>query len=190
MRMFVALIPPETVLADLAAAVQQRRVNDSGLRWTLREQWHVTLSFLPHVEEHQLDELGTRLHRAARRRESATLRVAGAVAFPRPARARVIGVGIDTDGSDELRRLATGARAAATRSGIQVVDAGRFHPHLTLARLRQPTDVRDRPWLLKDYRGPSWPLSKIALVQSLLRQGPDGRPRYELMQTFPVGRAD
>lgn len=48
MRLFLAVWPPEEVLRRLALLP---RPNIPGLRWTGREQWHVTLRFLGSVAD-------------------------------------------------------------------------------------------------------------------------------------------
>ena len=50
--------------------------------------------------------------------------------------------------------MATGARAAANKAGI-ALDGQRFRPHLTVARLRRPTEVSSWVRLLDTYEGPS-----------------------------------
>jgi RNA 2',3'-cyclic 3'-phosphodiesterase len=48
MRLFVGVRPPDDVL-DLIADLPRRA--QAGLRWTTRDQWHVTLRFLGEVED-------------------------------------------------------------------------------------------------------------------------------------------
>jgi RNA 2',3'-cyclic 3'-phosphodiesterase len=85
----------------------------------------------------------------------------------------------------ELDRLATGCRAAANRAGI-AVDGQRFRPHVTLARIGQPTEASSWVRLLDGYAGPRWRADRIALVASHLGEGPRGRPRYETVQEFEL----
>ena len=96
----------------------------------------MTLAFLAEVPDRRLDDLTERLGRAAGRRTPVPTRIAGGGAFPNAARARVLWAGLDVDhaGRTELSRMATGARAAASRAGIDV-DGQRFRAHLTVARL-------------------------------------------------------
>ncbi|MGZ4543140.1 MAG: RNA 2',3'-cyclic phosphodiesterase [Mycobacteriaceae bacterium] len=189
MRMFVALIPPENVIDDLDTflrAGQGGAASSTSLRWTARAQWHITLTFMPAVAQRQLDDLMKRLDRAAGRRGSFVLSLAGSVAFPRADRARVLGVGVDASDAEELRRLAVGTHAAAARSGAEVA-RGRFHPHLTLARLRQPAEVGGWVRTLEGYRGPGWQVETVSLVESHLGEGARGRPRYEIIESFDLG---
>jgi 2'-5' RNA ligase len=185
--MFVALVPPVEAVEHLDEFLDVRR--DAGaFRWTLAEQLHVTLAFLGQVADRHLDELAERLTRAARRRTAFETRIAGGGAFPNAARARVLWAGLDlTDAArTELSRAATGARAAAVRTGIEV-DGQRFRPHITVARLGRPEEVSDWVRLLDAYAGPAWTASEVALVASYLGEGPRKRPRHEVVVTFPFG---
>jgi 2'-5' RNA ligase len=184
--MFVAVLPPEEAREDLDAFLDARR--EAGpFRWTLPEQVHLTLSFLERVEERRLDDLVERLGRAAARRTAFPTRVAGGGAFPNAARARVLWAGLDLAERDrtELDRLATGARAAASRAGIPM-EGQRFRPHLTVARLGRPQEVSRWVRLLDAYAGPAWTVDEIALVESHLGQGPRNRPRHAVVETFPL----
>ena len=186
--MFVALVPPEEAVEDLDAFVEARR-EAAAFRWATAEQFHVTLAFLADVEERRLDELVERLGRAAARRTAFETRVAGGGAFPNAGRARVLWAGLDLteEGRTELSRMATGARAAANRSGVPV-EGQRFKPHVTLARLGRPEEVSSWVRLLDAYAGPSWTADRISLVASYLGEGPRGRPRYEVVEEFVLSR--
>ena len=67
----------------------------------------------------------------------------------------------------ELERLATGARAAASRAGIRVDGRG-FLPHLTLARLGHPENITAWVRLLDGYAGPAWTVDRVELIRSHL----------------------
>lgn len=186
--MFVALLPPEEVVEHLEEFMGPRQEAEPGFRWTVPEQWHLTLSFMAHVPDRRYDDLLDRLGRAAARRTPFDLALAGGGAFPNPARAKVLFAAVDSAHTEELRRLATGAHAAAAKAGAEV-DGGRFHAHVTLARINRP--VQATKWLrvLEAYRGPTWRATEITLVASHLGEGPRRRPRYELLASFPLGRA-
>ncbi len=186
MRMFVALVPPEDALADLEAFLVPRQEASTGFRWTAPEQWHVTLAFMPQVPDRSLDDLVVRLQRAAGRRTPLSVTVAGGGAFPHVGRAKVLYAGLDVTAPEELRRLATGARAAANKAGA-AAEGARFHPHLTLARIGRPLDATKWIRVLDAYRGPTWEAREVSLVESHLGEGPRKRPRYEVVESFPLG---
>jgi RNA 2',3'-cyclic 3'-phosphodiesterase len=183
--MFVAVVPPEPVIEHLDAFMEVRR-QAAAFRWAARDSFHVTLAFLASVDPWRLDELTERLARAAARRTAFAAAIAGGGAFPNAGRAKVLWAGLDTDPL-ELGRLATGARAAAAKSGIEV-GGSRFRGHVTLARLGVPAEVSNWVRLLDGYRGPTWTVSSIRLIESHLGEGPRGRPRYETVADFPLGR--
>jgi RNA 2',3'-cyclic 3'-phosphodiesterase len=191
--MFTAVVPPPDVVEDLDGFLAPRREHAEQVRapwrWTAPESWHVTLGFMPAVSERCLDELEERLVRAGRRRRPFTLRLAGGGAFPDAAHAKVVHVGTaaSPDDREELRRLATGARAAASKAGTEV-DGGRFRPHVTLARLRRPADVVRWLRLLDTYESRAFEVTGLTLVRSHLGEGPGGRPRYEPVMSVPLGR--
>ena len=187
MRLFVALVPPDEAVEHLDAFLEVRRVA-APYRWATAEQLHVTLAFYGDVEERRLEDLAERLGRAAARRTAFGTAIAGGGAFPHVGRARVLWAGLDLDdtGRTELDRLATGCRAAASRAGI-AVDGQRFRPHVTLARLGHPAEVSDWVRLLDAYAGPRWVADRITLVASYLGEGPRGRPRYEVVDSFALG---
>ncbi|RNM12451.1 RNA 2',3'-cyclic phosphodiesterase [Nocardioides pocheonensis] len=190
MRMFVAAVPPPEVLEDLEEFLSVRR-EAGGFRWTLPEQWHVTLAFLAEVPDRTYDDLVDRLGRAARKRRPMRAAVVGGGAFPNVGRARVLWAGVELDagqpeGTEELRRLATGCRAAASKAGIEVAGE-RFKPHLTLARMSRPIEATRWVRLLDAYRGPDFAIDEIALIASHLGEGPRKRPRYEVRERFALG---
>jgi 2'-5' RNA ligase len=185
--MFVAVLPPDDVLDDLDAFLDKRR-EAADFRWVLREQLHVTLAFMADVPDRSLDDLEERLARAAKRRTAFGAALAGGGAFPHVGRARALWAGLELDDAarTELTRLATGSRAAAAKSGSEV-EGARFKPHLTVARLKHPQDATVWVRLLDGYRGPTWTVDAIHLLESHLGEGPRKRPRYETRASFPLG---
>lgn len=187
--MFVALVPPAAAVEHLEEFLLPRQEAGPGLRWTSAEQWHLTLAFLGNMAERHLDDLEARLERAARRRTPFELALSGAGCFPSPHRAKVLFAGLWLPGDrerEELRRLATGVRAASAKAGAEP-GGGRFHPHLTLARCGRPIEASRWLRVLEPYRGPVWRAEEISLVESHLGEGPRGRPRYEVRGVFPIG---
>jgi 2'-5' RNA ligase len=191
-RLFVAVVPPEGVLEHLDEFLSVRRDpsdRGDGLRWTVPDQWHLTLAFMENVAERHLDDLVERLGRAAQRRTPFELGFAGGGAFPNAGRAKVLWLGVAGEDAarTELDRLATGARAAGTKAGAEV-GGGRFRPHLTLARIGRPQEVTKWVRLLDAYEGPTWTVGEFALIQSHLGEGPRRRPRHVVLETFELRR--
>lgn len=179
----MAITPPPEALAELAAAVEPLRIAAPELRWAGRESWHLTLAFLGEVDEQLLAELSIRLERAARRHPPQQLSIAGGGAFPSAGRARVVWAGVKADGN-ALTALAASVAAGARRAGAPPPDEGRkYHPHLTLARCRQPADVRRLTGALSQVSGQDWTADAIHLVRSHLTSS---SPRYEQIGSWPL----
>ena len=62
----------------------------------------------------------------------------------------------------------------------------RFKPHITMARTGRPVEATTWVRLLDAYRGPEYLLDEISLIASHLGEGPRKRPRYEVMESFPL----
>lgn len=182
MRLFAALVPSEPVLTSLSNVVAPLRESGGAYRWTTPEQWHVTLAFFGEVADDTRLELERRLARAAARHQPVTLALAGGGGFGSAKNARVLWVGVQGD-VQPLRDLARSVAAGARRAGIEVAET-RYKPHLTLARLRTPTDVRPAVEALAEYASPAWTATQVELVRSHLAQGAGGRARYETIASW------
>ncbi|HEX5188596.1 MAG TPA: RNA 2',3'-cyclic phosphodiesterase [Streptosporangiaceae bacterium] len=185
MRLFVALMPPQDPLAELDAAVAPLRADWPALRWASLDRWHVTLAFLGEVEELKLDGLRERLERAARRHHALRLRIGRGGAFPSAGRARVLCAHISGEPTalTDLRGLAASVAAGARRAGAPPPDEGRrYRPHVTLARCRQPADLRPLVDALSGFSGMAWDAAAIELILS--KTGP--QPSHRTIATWPL----
>lgn len=159
-RLFVAAWPPAEVL-DAVEAID--RPAGEGVRWTRREQWHVTLRFLGTAD---LDGLPDIVAPAVE-----------AVVGPEVAR---LGRGVlclPVSGLDEVAAAVT----EATRDIGRPPEDRPFHGHLTLARVQRkvPRGVVGTPFTAR------FPVTEIALVASHLGRGP---AHYETLATTPLRR--
>lgn len=185
-RMFAAVVPPQSVIEDLDEFLSVRR-DAADFRWSVPEQFHVTLAFAEAAPERCVDEWVERLETTAAKRTPFTAVIAGGGAFPNVAEGKVLYARLDLEGDarEQIDLLAAGARAAATRSGV-AIDGARFRPHVTIARMR-PVELSNWVRLLDAYKGPSWLVESVCLVQSHLGEGARGRPRYEVVAEVPLG---
>lgn len=156
-RMFVAVIPPESVIEDLDEFLSVRR-DAAAFRWSAPDQLHLTLAFAEHVPDRSLDDAIERLETAAGRRTPFEVTITGGGAFPNVAEGKVLYANVETDAAEELDRVAAGTRNALVKAGVEV-DGGRFRPHLTVARTGTPVELSNWVRLLDAYRGPTWTVS-------------------------------
>ncbi|MBO2444439.1 RNA 2',3'-cyclic phosphodiesterase [Actinomadura nitritigenes] len=186
MRLFVALVPPPDILDELEEAVLPHKDDVPELKWIRRELLHVTLAFLGECDDRTVDRLLPRLERAARRHERMTLSLAGGGAFPsNGAHARVLWTGLYGDRRG-LARLAASVAAAGRRAGTPPDKHRSFRPHMTLARSRQPIDVRPLMEALSAFATGSWTADAVQLMCSHLPGRQYDQLTYEPLKTWSL----
>ena len=151
-RLFVAVWPAEDVLERVAAL---ERPAVAGLRWTTREQWHVTLRFLGEVPEAETV--------AAALGPLATSPAVDVTVGPQVGRfdQRVLHLpvaGLATLVADVVR---------ATRGLGRPPEDRPFSGHLTLARVAKNARVDLRPFTGVPVAG-RWTVREVCLVESRL----------------------
>jgi 2'-5' RNA ligase len=166
-RLFVAVWPPDEVLSLIAALP---RPEVEGLRWTTRDQWHVTLRFFGAVE---LESASTALRSVSAPRATAVL-------GPETGRFGKGVLHVPVSGLDEVATAVVGATAAVG----QAPEPRPFRGHLTLARARDRRRGVDlRPFVGTPVSA-TWPVSELCLVES--RLSPKGA-NYEVVETVSLG---
>jgi len=142
-RVFCAIeLPQPTRLAviryvrDLRAAVADERAS-----WSRESSIHLTLKFLGEVPAKTVPEFSAAISRAVARVEPFSVLLEGKGVFPRRRDPRVLWIGI-TDPEEKLKELHSRVEAESFASGF-AKEEKRFHPHLTLARLRSQQNVRE-----------------------------------------------
>ena len=161
-RLFVAAVPPAPVL-DRVAALSRPEVD--GLRWTSRDQWHVTLRFLGRVSD--VDAVRAALEPLSPARSTARLGPAVGRFGRRVLHVPVAG----------LEELAAAVVTSTAAIGEPPEDRP-FAAHLTLARARARRGI-DLRALTGEALAATWPVEEVCLIESHLH--PHGA-RYEMLQ--------
>ena len=135
-RTFIALpLSPEPA-AELRGFYDRlrRRFASDLVRWTPPEQWHLTLRFLGEVAPEEMSALETALRQACATQAAFWLQWTGLGGFPALDAPRVIWLGL----AGELDRLAVLQErvSQATAQWGSHPETQKFHPHLTLGRVR------------------------------------------------------
>ena len=135
-RMFIAIELPGELRAQLSEHVNQLRkaLPDVRASWNREPNFHLTLKFLGDVPLARVEDLTQATGRAALAIQPFNLTVNGGGVFPPHRRPKVLWVGIeDTDG--QLSELHANLENECNRAGFAREERP-FHPHLTIARLR------------------------------------------------------
>ncbi len=144
------------------------------------ENWHLTLRFLGRTERVQYEKL-LRALEEARLGEAFVLGLSSLGAFPRPARATVLWMGIDR-GEEELAALAAQVAETVERAGFPPEERP-FAAHLTLSRIRPHQDVRS---LIEKVPPFAWRQQVERLVVFRSHLGGRGPARYEELESFAL----
>jgi RNA 2',3'-cyclic 3'-phosphodiesterase len=145
MRLFVAVELPSAALtaAMELSRVLQRRVSDlapaARFTWIPADRMHLTIRFIGEVATARVSLLETVLSAPFDVR-AFTVTLGAAGAFPSRGTPRVLWLGIE-QGKAELMQLEQEVSARLETAGIQR-DERTYHPHLTLARAREPHGLR------------------------------------------------
>ena len=134
MRAFVAIPLPEAIRAELGALCRRLQRAETRATWVRPGRMHLTLRFLAEIDAETARAYAVRLAARTRKCEPVRLAVTGTGAFPNPRRPSVLWAGV-TALEGDLDALHHAAEHAARRAGLEA-DARKFHPHITLARIR------------------------------------------------------
>ena len=144
MRIFVSVELPATVRDSVEREVLAAlRPTFPRAKWVSPDALHVTLRFLGEQTPAFAERLAEELGGIADSAPPVSLTLGGVGGFPTLLRPRVVWLGVASPGLAPLRQR---VEAACQRVGAPA-DARPFHPHLTLARLRDGDAPRARPAL-------------------------------------------
>lgn len=134
MRLFVALDFPDSIRDSIRELTAQFKPLCKDARWTRVEGMHVTLKFIGHIDDKELDSILGALGKVQSDLPVA-MHFRGVGFFPNERRPRVMWCGIEA--SPNLAQIAKQIEAALVPLGI-AAEKRDYIPHLTLARFDSP----------------------------------------------------
>jgi RNA 2',3'-cyclic 3'-phosphodiesterase len=165
-RAFVAIRPPPPVLDAIEARVASSTMFRA--RATARDQWHLTVQFLGNDAD--LAAVATAFELEPLDLEAGEVRLGAAGALGNRRRARILALELH-EGAEWIRELAAQVeRRLAPLGHVRDAREKSFRPHLTLARFREPTDLRPLCAAIgPEPVGPAWRVDDVVLYESALR---------------------
>jgi RNA 2',3'-cyclic 3'-phosphodiesterase len=135
-RLFIAVQIPDAIKTDIekTQAELRRALPEGGVRWTRREQFHLTLRFLGNVEAQRVEALANELRQVCRSFAPLKLRAERIGFFPDLRRPRVVWVGV-RDQQDRLPALQAAVQTATQAFTVEEPE-GKFTGHVTLGRIK------------------------------------------------------
>lgn len=172
MRVFVALWPPPPVLDAVAALT---RPDHAALRWTTRDQWHLTVRFLGEVDD-ELPALASTLEAGLGGQSPLDVGLGPAVSWlGRPGRSPLV---VPAEGVAGLARAVLGCTAGFGRAP----ERRPYRGHLTVARVRHRRSAP--PSVAGEAIHATWRADRVAVVRSRLDPG---GASYETLAEVPLG---
>ena len=167
-RCFVAIKIPEPIQKLLRSVQTELQSHIRKASWTKSGNFHLTLQFLGDIRSESVAAIGESIQRGIETHLPFSVAFGGIGAFPNLARPRVIWIGM-TDGASTVSTLAKVVNRELKPLGFPIDN--RFHPHLTLARLRTPMNLQTLKNILRKYDtidGGAMRVNEISLIQSQL----------------------
>lgn len=168
-RCFIAIEIPEPIQEQLVRIQGTLRKQISKASWVKPGNIHLTLKFLGDVDPEDIESIGKAVEGVTKHHHSFSLHIGGVGAFPNLARPRVIWVGVKF-GAERVSDLAQDINLALSTRGFSL-DAKKFNPHLTIARLREKIDLKPYASQYRQYNrihGAEMTVDTISLIQSRL----------------------
>jgi 2'-5' RNA ligase len=178
-RLFIAVDVPDAVKTKLAGDVARFRDQVRQARWTRSDGWHVTLKFLGMTWPRLVGAVSAAVTAVAAEANAFRSAVTELGAFPSPGRARVIWAGLS---DPEERFAALAGRLDELLAEEFDAEQRPLTPHLTLARLNPPRDIREfAPDLLgASVASEPFEVGRLVLYQS--RLSPKGATYQPLLE--------
>nr|HEX4316980.1 RNA 2',3'-cyclic phosphodiesterase [Kofleriaceae bacterium] len=148
-----------------AAETLARRARDAGLdpRWVAPPNYHVTVKYLGWTRADAVGAIGDALARAVAGTQRFDMRVARLGAFASLDKATVVWAGIE----DPAPISALAAKVDAAMTGVGFAAETRpFVPHVTVARLKVPSAVKDVLLPLAEQMFGGGPIEHVILYES------------------------
>jgi 2'-5' RNA ligase len=135
-RTFLAIAIPEAMGAELARVQKTLAPELPACRWGRGNgHFHMTLAFLGDVRNRELPRLHELVAVSVGGLEPCEMHLLGLGAFPSAARPRVLWAGVSARNPALLEEIQKAIADAAARAGYRPAE-DRFHPHVTLGRIK------------------------------------------------------
>ena len=136
-RVFIAIDISNEARSKVAVYIDELRRSARDLRigWERPEKLHLTLKFLGDVDDRQLRDVEEAVRRASTELRSFRSAISGAGRFPPKGDPRILWLGLDKQ--ENFGNAARTVDKELSKFGFEP-EKRKFHPHLTIARLREP----------------------------------------------------
>jgi 2'-5' RNA ligase len=180
-RCFIALELPLPVQQHLAGIISQLKTTPADIKWVDPQNTHLTLKFLGEISPEQVKAARDFLAKQCGRHQSMICSTSQIGVFPGWSRPQVIWLGLK-DGIGQISELQKTLEDGLDGCGF-AREPKKFKPHLTLGRVRSPSNVEALAGKIKssEIKKIEFSLSKLSLIKSTLTPG---GPVYQPLETI------
>ena len=182
MRYFIG-IPIKDWQDKLSKLLLKMKKGTKGVKWVKEENLHITLKFLGEIEEGKIEETKKIIEESLENIKSFSIEAGKLGAFPSLSSPHVIWLGIE-NGKEKVEEIFKNIEERLSSIDIPP-DTRKFHPHITLGRVRRRVD---KGWWkgILNMKLPKFPeiqIEEITLYSSKLH--PDG-PEYTPIKRYVI----
>lgn len=171
MRLFLAIELDESLLAGMEEVQARLReaAPDASVKWSSRENFHLTVLFLGELSEDQLPAIQDMCATIASETSDFRIRIAGGSAFPKPGSGKplkTLWIGV-TEGAKDWKALVRRAEPWFTPLGVAKNEG--LVPHITLGRVRdESTALAEALAVERETEIGAQQATALALIESTL----------------------
>jgi len=170
MRAFLAIDLDREIKRNLSALIERLVKGSKTIKWVRWEGMHITMKFLGEIKEEKISEIENILRKITGTYKPFSLKIKGTGYFPiEKKNPRVFWTGVEAD--ESLISFQQQLEADLEKIGFPR-EKRKFHPHLTLGRIKAPSFVQETVRELNRYQESVFGemmVNKITFFQSILK---------------------
>jgi 2'-5' RNA ligase len=182
LRTFIAIDLDPEIKKTLIQLIKELDLGNRSIKWVTEQGMHLTLKFLGEIGRERVAGIEDVLRRISEKYNSFFLKFKGTGSFPPGKKApRVLWVDIEEE--ESLETLQSELEAELEKLGFPKEER-RFHPHLTLGRVKVPSGLGQTLSLLEKHKDQTFgemKVKKITFFESTLH--PTGA-EYSILSEF------
>jgi len=184
LRTFIAIDLDPEIKKTLIQLIKDLDIGNRSIKWVAEQGMHLTLKFLGEIGKEKVAGIEDVLKKISGKYNPFFLKLKGTGSFPPGKRVpNVLWVGIEEE--ESLGRLQSELETELEKLGFPK-EGREFHPHLTLGRVKAPSDLGQTLSRLEKYREKTFgemKVKKVTFFQSTLR--PTGA-EYSILSEFEL----
>jgi len=168
-RTFIGVEIPFEVRKELSGFQDRLKSVGGDIKWVRPESLHLTLKFLGDVDKNRIGDLAELIRKSIQGFKPFLASLSHTGAFPNSRRPNVLWVGV-IEGKESLQMIAHRLNQSLISMGFEE-ERRKYHPHLTIGRVRSMRKIRETVELLSSVplKEKSFQVQELILMKSDLQ---------------------